>query len=113
MTLTKEQLDILKKKLEAEKADLEEQIKDLQQTPDFGHDVDHFEEAADKVEDESRNLGMEQTFKERLENINRALLAITHGTYGICEKCKQPIAWEVLRVDPESRYCKACKKARH
>jgi len=34
---------------------------------------------------------------------------IQTGTYGICEKCGKPIEHEILAIDPESRFCKACK----
>jgi RNA polymerase-binding transcription factor DksA len=111
--ITKENLAFLKKELEDEKADLEIQIKDTERAPDFGHDTDHFEEAADAVEEESKNMGLGQAFKERLMNVTRALQKMDAGTYGKCETCGNNIEWELLKVDPESRLCKGCKKMKN
>ncbi len=107
--LTKDQLASAKKKLEKTKADLETQIKDTEKTPDFGSDIDHFEEEANEADEIGKNLGMEQTFKERYESVVHALDKIEKGAYGKCEKCGNEIEWEVLNIDPESRLCKHCK----
>lgn len=108
--LSKEQIKKLKNKLEKTKADLEAQVKELDRAPEFGHDTDHFEEAADEVEEYSKNLGMEQTFRERLENIDHALQKMKSGNYGACEKCGKAIELKILEIDPESRLCRDCKK---
>ncbi len=108
--LTKEQLENFRQKLEATKADLEKQIKELNKAPDFGHDTDHFEEAADEVEQYSTNLGIAQAFKERLENVNHALEKISDGTYGRCENCKdKEVDAKILEANPEFRFCRNCE----
>lgn len=107
---TKENISSLKRQLEKTKVDLEKEMKGLEVTPEFGSDVDHFEEEADEAEELNKNLGVEKTLKDRLMNVERALEKIAKGTYGKCEHCKKDIEWEVLNVDPESRCCKACKK---
>lgn len=76
---------------------------------DFGDDVDHEEEATDKSEEEGNQLAAAQELKDRLNEIEIALEKIKEGTYGICEKCGKPIEREILEIDPESRFCKACK----
>ena len=108
--LTNEQLAAAKKKLEETKADLEKEMKGLEVTPEFGSDVDHFEEEANEADALGTNLGTEKAFKERHEAVVHALGKMEKGTYGACEKCNMPIEWEVLNVDPESRHCRACKK---
>ncbi len=107
--LTKDQLTSAKKKLEETKTDLEKQIKNVKETPEFGSDVDHFEEEANEAEETGKNIGMEQAFKERYEAVVHALDKVEKGTYGKCEKCGNEIEWELLNVDPESRLCKKCK----
>ena len=47
--------------------------------------------------------------KDRLDEIDIALAKIQSGTYGVCEKCGKPIEYEILSIDPESRFCKECK----
>ncbi len=109
--LTKEKIEELKGKLEATEKELSKQIKSLEKAPDYGSDTDHFEEAAEEVEEFSKDMGVEQTFKERLNDVSRALGKIAAGTYGVCENCHKEIELKILEIDPESRYCKACKKA--
>jgi len=89
--------------------DLKEQIESLKTVPDFGSDVDHFEEEAEEAEAFSGNLGVSSALNERLLNIQRALDKIDAGTYGKCEECGGEIEKEVLDVDPESRLCRECK----
>lgn len=107
--LTKEQLHQFKERLEKTKADLEKQIKELNKAPDFGHDTDHFEEAADEVEQFSTNLGIAQALRQRLENVNRALDKIEKGIYGRCENCKEDVPLKNLEANPELRLCRNCE----
>ncbi len=101
-----------KKKLLEEQKDLEKQLKDLGEVPDMGSDVENeeFDEETDEAEEYSKNLGIKQTYKERLADIKSALEKIERGDYGKCEDCEMEIESEILKVDPESRYCKAHKK---
>ena len=44
-----------------------------------------------------------------MEDIDKALVKIDAGTYGICERCGQPIPKERLRALPYAALCVACK----
>lgn len=46
-----------------------------------------------------------------LEEIDRALQKIEHGTYGLCEWCGKPIETERLMIVPTARYCIAHQNA--
>lgn len=107
--LTKDTIKTCKAKLEKTQAELQSEIKKLEIAPDYGHDTDHFEEAAEEVEEFSKNMGIEQTFKERLNDVAHALSKIAAGTYGACEKCHKEIELKILEIDPESRFCRECK----
>lgn len=49
-------------------------------------------------------------FRERaLRDIEQALKEARHGTYGICERCGQPIDPERLEALPETTLCIKCK----
>ncbi len=98
-------------KLEEEKKNVLLQIKELEKDTDYGDDVDHGEEEGDETEDVVNKLDLQKSLKLRLEEIENALAKIEKGTYGKCEKCGMSIEKEILEIDPESRYCKACKKA--
>lgn len=88
---------------------LKKDIKEEESSPDFGDDNDHDGESSEKVEAIVDNLGIAESAKERLEDVEHALTKIKEGKYGICEKCKKPIEEKILDIDPESRLCKSCK----
>jgi len=46
--------------------------------------------------------------RERIAEIDEALGRVEAGTYGVCERCGQPIADERLAVRPFARSCIAC-----
>lgn len=109
--LTKEQIQQFKTRLEKTKTDLENQIKDLEgKVPEFGNETDHFEEEADEAEQFGTNLGIAQSLRERLNNVNHALQKIAQGTYGKCENCEnQDVPLKNLEANPELRLCKKCE----
>lgn len=107
--LNSEQLKEFKTELEKTKAGLLAQIKDLESPVDFGDDIDHLDEEADEAEELGNRLAVLKTLKERLQNIETALLKLVENRYGVCEKCGGAISWEILKIDPESKYCKECK----
>jgi RNA polymerase-binding transcription factor len=47
--------------------------------------------------------------REKLRNIDEALLKITEGEYGVCEECEEDIPIGRLKVMPFARYCVKCK----
>lgn len=106
-----EQLKEYKTKLEKERAMLLAEIKQTEVQPEFGSDVDHFDEEADEAEEVGNQLAVGQDLKNRLAEIDIALGKIQSGGYGICEKCGKNIEKEILDIDPESRYCKEDKLA--
>ena len=44
-----------------------------------------------------------------LSEIDAALQRLKEGSYGICERCAEPIRWERLEVLPMSRLCTPCQ----
>ena len=109
--LSQENLKELENKLLQEKSELGSEIQNVEKTaPDFGADTDSFEEEADEAEELSTQFGINRTLKERLDDIEAALGKIGSGDYGACEKCRGEISLELLRLDPESRYCRQCKQ---
>ncbi|MDO8602156.1 MAG: TraR/DksA C4-type zinc finger protein [bacterium] len=101
--------DELKQKLENIKVQLERELKDFRKPTDMGDDIDALDEEADEAEEFSANSGMAQAVQDRHEAVINALGKLDQGTYGICETCQREIELELLKVDPESRLCKACK----
>jgi len=107
--MNQDQLKEYKTKLEKERALIAAEIASDEKPVDFGSDIDHGDEDSDKSEQVGDQLAAAQDLKNRLNEIDIALGKIQTGTYGICEKCGKPIEHEILAIDPESRFCKACK----
>ena len=110
MALNHDQINKLEEKLVAEKTGIEEQIKKLEKSADFGDETDHLEEEADETEEIANRLGVETVFKNRLLEVETAIEKIKSGKYGICENCGKEIDFEVLNLVPESKFCRDCKK---
>lgn len=112
--ISKELLDNYKKKLEEERAVLEEELRELEKAPDFGDSAADLEtEEVDEAEEFATNLAMIQPLKERLIEVEDALSKIINGGYGVCEKCDSEIDEKLLGVNPESRLCKNCNLKRN
>lgn len=109
--MTPQELQELKERLEKEAGEIEAQLSAEKKTPEYGSDTEGmmFDEEADEAEELGKQLGVHQVYKDRLADIENALDRINKGTYGKCEKCGQDISLEVLRVSPESKFCKDCK----
>lgn len=71
------------------------------------------EEQADEVEEMASRIALTEVIRRRLRRIKSALGKMQNKTYGICENCGKGIEEKLLEVDPESRYCKACKQKLH
>jgi DnaK suppressor protein len=48
--------------------------------------------------------------RDKLAQIERALIAINEGTYGICESCGEPIGKMRLMAFPRATLCVTCKQ---
>jgi DnaK suppressor protein len=48
--------------------------------------------------------------RDKLAQIERALIAISEGTYGICESCGEPIGKMRLMAFPRATLCMTCKQ---
>ena len=121
--MNKNLIEELKKALEKEKSDIEEQLKKFAtkdkklpgdwdtRFPNFngGQGSSRMETAADEVEEYSTLLPIEHNLEIRLENINSALGKVEKGKYGICEKCDKGIPVERLKISPEARFCLKCE----
>jgi DnaK suppressor protein len=56
-----------------------------------------------------RDLALSAQARLAVEEIDHALAKIEVGTYGICERCGQPIARARLKALPQAALCVACK----
>jgi RNA polymerase-binding transcription factor DksA len=56
-----------------------------------------------------RDLAMSAQARAAIDEIDRALAKIVTGTYGICERCHQPIMKARLKALPYASLCVQCK----
>jgi RNA polymerase-binding transcription factor DksA len=122
--ISKNLLFQLKKGLEKEKKELEEELKTFAKKDEkLEHDWDtrfpHFdgesgggilEKAADEVEEYSTLLPIEYSLELKLREVNLALERMKKGKYGICQKCQKVIEIERLKFSPEVKLCSKCLK---
>jgi DnaK suppressor protein len=81
---------------------------DLSADIDFGGS---FADAAAVTAERTEVLGVVESLRTQVVNIDKALAHITDGTYGICERCGQDISHARLEARPESVLCIDCKTA--
>ena len=110
--LTHDTQEMLRKRLNEERAHLEQQVRELETPPDFG-DVPGPEDDADENVVALNQEASARALKEKLGNIEGALLKMEKGTYGICEACGGQIDERVLVVVPDARRCQSCNQKMH
>jgi len=83
---------------------------ELRADVEFG---DGFADAAAATAERTEVLGLVDTLKRNLEDVDSALGRIAEGLYGVCLTCGRAIGADRLAFRPESVYCVECKaKAR-
>lgn len=70
----------------------------------------HIADDATDVMEQERNLALIGNLRERQHDIDRALERIEAGSYGLCERCEQPIAEARLEALPFATYCIDCQE---
>jgi DnaK suppressor protein len=69
---------------------------------DMGNDWDS---NSQEVTEYATKIPVEHGLELRLVDMNSALEKISKGSYGICEKCGEPIDEERLKANPAARNC--------
>lgn len=115
--LAKSTVDKFRKRLEAEKARLEDMIADYEReleearltesSSDRSPDPGNAEASSMKVE-YAKELSLEQNTIELLAKVEHALSRIDSGGYGLCESCGKAIPLERLDILPYSTLCVEC-----
>lgn len=114
ITHTKKELDELRHRLEAERAELQEQLSTIEETQfatsqsDISGEVSFDEENADAgtfTFERERDLSIENNVRDLLGKIDRALSRMDEGTYGTCSRCGRPIEKARLKALPYADLC--------
>lgn len=111
--LKKKEIDQLKELLVAEKNKLLRHLEEVSQSSE-----EHLEtnlvsgDAADIASLEMTQANLQKIGKREgylLKKIDAALEKISHGTYGACESCGEPISFARLQARPVAQLCIDCK----
>ncbi len=114
--MVEEKYQALKERLEADLSRLTEQLEQLRnisgeenrrEGSPYGKKE---EEAAETAEIENR-MALEKRLLEQIMEVENALKKFETDTYGLCERCLQPIAVERLEAIPQAKLCITCKAA--
>ncbi len=82
---------------------------DLRPDLDFG---EGFADAAAVTSERTEVLGLVETLKAQLDDVDAAVEKLDAGTYGVCESCGKKIGAARMEGRPASRYCVDCKSRR-
>jgi DnaK suppressor protein len=107
-----QRLDEIKRLLLQMKEDtLKEINKTLKSTSELptGEPSGDIYDQASSERDRELGLLLGDREREKLRNIEEALLRFQEGEYGICEECGDEIPTGRLKVMPFARYCVRCK----
>ena len=71
----------------------------------------HMADDASEVEAQTKSLALRRHLEGMIQETDRAMVRAEKGNYGICERCKQPIPEERLKVMPSATLCIDCAKS--
>lgn len=111
-TLSAKDLKRFKKTLEdSRKAILENARKTMEEESNFDTD-----DLPDEIDQASSEYAQSMTFRLRdrekflLKKIDKALARIEDGSFGMCERCEEPINLKRLEARPVTTLCIRCKE---
>lgn len=70
----------------------------------------HMADDATEVSEQAKTLALHRHLEGMLKEVERAIARAEKGTYGICERCHNPISEERLKVVPSATLCIDCAK---
>jgi len=71
----------------------------------------HPADAASDTYERTKDYAIDENYREILDRINDALRKIDDGSYGLCDRCSQPIHPERLKAIPYATLCINCQEA--
>lgn len=95
--------------LEEERAELRHKLAELGFGDDGGLSYDpNFADSSQVTAERGEAETLAQQLREALAEVERALVKLSDGTYGICESCGRAIAMARLEAKPAARLCIEC-----
>jgi RNA polymerase-binding protein DksA len=119
-SFTPKELEEARGALLKEQGELQAQLAELEETSfstpqsEISGEVGFDEEYADSgttTFEREKDLSLENNIRDLLEKINKALIRMENGTFGICERCGKPIEKARLKALPYANLCIKDKQA--
>jgi DnaK suppressor protein len=71
----------------------------------------HPADAASETYERTKDFALDENFKDLIERIDEALRKIDDGSYGLCDRCGEPINPGRLKAIPYATCCIDCQEA--
>jgi DnaK suppressor protein len=105
----------IRTELLSERSALRQQLEELgvsdDDVPGLTYDS-NFADTSQVTAERGENAALVASLSEHLASVDRALQKVDDGSYGVCEKCAQPIPEARLEAMPISRFCMNCASTR-
>ena len=98
----RERLERERRAKAAEDAELIEELAD--------YDDHHPADTASETYERTKDYAIDENFREMVEKIDEALRKIDDETYGLCDRCGEPINRERLKAIPYATLCIDCQE---
>ncbi len=98
--------------LEAERNDLVSQLVGLGGATAGDHYDANFADSSQVTAERGEAEALAGRLRETLIDVERALGKLGDGTYGLCERCAEPIGEARLEAMPSARRCMTCASRR-
>ena len=107
--MVRDELLRLRARAEAEAATLAQDLEALfLASRDSNADDEHDPEGATIGFERAQLTALLAGARERIADVDDALRRVDAATYGVCERCGQPIGDERVAARPFARFCMAC-----
>ena len=117
---TQRETQELKQKLLDERRDLQSQLDELEEstfasnqsdlTGEMGFD-EEYADAGTATFERERDLSLRNNVRDLMDRIDKAVVKIEEGTYGLCDRCGKPIEKVRLKALPYANLCLKDKQA--
>jgi DnaK suppressor protein len=117
---TQKELQELRQRLLEERANLQAQFSEIEQSTFSANQSDlsgeagfdeEFADAGTATFERERDLSLVNNLRDLTERIDKALAKMDEGTYGLCDRCGKPIEKLRLKALPYANLCIKDKQA--
>lgn len=118
--LTDKEINELKERLLEERADLQAQFREIEESSFAGDQTElsgeagfdeEYADAGTATFEREKDLSLVNNIRDLTERIDKALAKIEERTYGLCDRCGKPIEKARIKALPYANLCLKDKQA--